>query len=460
MKCNSCGKEYDSGNYCPNCGAKSELPDSSVCDEIKENYDETPTQNLQDDKCSEISSEKVNAKPAIILSILKILKKRWIWGIIAGIIIIVLIPCLTHKSDEVKECIRLIDSVCENVNINSDTAILRAEKCYEKLSKSDKRKVNNYDDLLEAKDKCDDLIADMVEIKIDELNEKSDLSDIQWVRSSYENLTDNQKKFVDNLSVLEEYEESYYDDMIAETIKKIDSINYSGGEVSTELEKAIDDAERSYNQIDDNYKDKVTNYDKLQKVKEDISAHNLKNAQNLINDSIKNGKGFSKAEEAYYKLTDEQKQEITNYDEFTKQYDAFKNKSPLKLISYSITPNIIGTPQFTLIAKNDSDQIIKSFSVTLFAFDKDGLPLQVDYSDYYNNMKYGSALKVGESTSSNKCWTLYGAPQNEKMEYIVIIVKSVEYFDGSTWTNPNYGSLFEKYNQQILAKDDPNILRK
>lgn len=74
MKCNSCGKEYASGNSCPNCGAKNELPDSSVCDEIKENHDKTPTQNRQDDKCSGTSSEKVNAKPAIISSILKILK--------------------------------------------------------------------------------------------------------------------------------------------------------------------------------------------------------------------------------------------------------------------------------------------------------------------------------------------------------------------------------------------------
>ena len=41
---------------------------------------------------------------------------------------------------------------------------------------------------------------------------------------------------------------------------------------------------------------------------------------------------------------------------------------------------------------------------------------------------------------------------------IVIILRSVEFFDGSTWENGQYGTLYSKYEQQLLAAGDENIL--
>ena len=56
-----------------------------------------------------------------------------------------------------------------------------------------------------------------------------------------------------------------------------------------------------------------------------------KSFDQLIDESIKSGKGFSNAEEAYNKLTDKQKKEIKNYKEFN---DKTANQVENKLIEW------------------------------------------------------------------------------------------------------------------------------
>lgn len=37
---------------------------------------------------------------------------------------------------------------------------------------------------------------------------------------------------------------------------------------------------------------------------------------------------------------------------------------------------------------------------------------------------------------------------------------SADFFDGSTWENPDYNTLRTKYEQQMIKLDDPNIIKK
>lgn len=157
---------------------------------------------------------------------------------------------------------------------------------------------------------------------------------------------------------------------------------------------------------------------------------------------------------AYDSLTDEEKARITNYDTFQAAQEAYDQLQPLQLKSYRLGKNSIGNPEFYLRATNLSDQIIKEFSITVFAFDDDGVPVSVYFGDYSKGLKYSSAVKPGENTKSTSYWTLYGT-YSEMRQFVVI---PVEFFDGTVWINNQYGDLCDTYEQQLLKADDPNIL--
>ena len=456
MLCKKCGYDAGEHKFCPECGTKieeineeisvTETPSADTVEENNNQPDPVPTEPQKNE--GTLETKKSNTS----------IFKKLIAVAAALAVVIVLIAVLTHKSDAVKACISYIDAIPENINIYSDAVISLAEKSYDDLSKSDKRKVKNHKELVKAREKCDKLIADSVELEIDKLSDKSELYQIQNVRNKYDNLTESQKSIVDNLDELQSYEESYYDDMISDAIEKIDNISYVNGKATAKDEDAIKEAQETYDKIDDNYKEKVVNYDKLEGATASLKAFYLENAQELIDESIKSGKGFSNAEEAYNKLTDEQKKEIKNYKEFNDKYDEYKNKSPIRLIGYRLGSNSINNPEFFLQVKNESDQIIKGYTVSVFAYDNDGVPVSLGYNSYIKNLDYDEAIKPGAVTSYNYYWTFYGTYDRSSMKKIVVIVKDVSFFDGSSWSNPNYGSLCEKYEQQIISPDDANIL--
>ena len=484
MICPKCGKEAGESKFCPECGTKldefanqdiesvkqndeiEEMPDNAMIESEEEKSDNTMVEFEGEISGNNSSNKNLDRRinPGLFLKE-KILPwmlkyKIIIFSSVALIILIVLISFLTHKSDEVKACIENINSATENITVQSDSRIASAEKEYENLSSSDKRKVSNHGKLIEARNKCDELIAENVINRINNLTEKAELSQIQSIRISYNNLTDNQKQFVKNYSMLEKYEKSYYDGMIEDVVKKIDSITYKNGAATDEEEKAINDALEAYNKIGVEYMDKVTNYDKLKKAISNLETYKVSSVQKLIDEAIKNESGFGKAEEAYKKLPSNLREKISNYSQFTIKYDNYKNRPPVKLISYRIESNLIGNPEFYLRAENISDKIIKGFTAAVFGYDNDGVPVSLGYNDYIRIIDYDESIKVGATTQNNLCWTFYGIHDKSPIQKVVVIVKEVSYFDGTTWENMNFGSLCEKYERQIISTSDENILKK
>lgn len=459
MNCPKCGYDVGEHKFCPECGTKiDEMIQSEAKEKAKEKTDSmvTASSNTKPDR-----QESENAKQNEV-SFAKRLSnhKKYFFVVVALIAVVVLIVVFTHKSDEVKSCIAYIDSLPDEINLYSDTVISLAEKSYNDLSKSDKRKVNNHKELVEARDKFNKLKADFIELEIDKLSEKSELYQIQNTRKLYDNLTDAQKGLVENYSELQSYEESYYDDMISEAIEKINKITYISGTATSQDETEINEAQDAYDRIDDNYKNKVTNYSKLEDATTNLKAFYMENAQKLINESLEKGTGFSVAENAYNKLDDKQKKEINNYDEFSKKYEAYKNKSPIKIISYRLESNSIGNPEIIIKAKNESDQIVKSYTVAIFAYDKEGVPVSLGFNSYIKTLNYDHSIKPGETTPGNIYWTFYGMYDKNSMKNVVAVVKEVSFFDESVWENPSYGALCEKYEQQIISTNDANIIPK
>ena len=127
-------------------------------------------------------------------------------------------------------------------------------------------------------------------------------------------------------------------------------------------------------------------------------------------------------------------------------------------MNYRISENSIGPPTIYLSAKKVGDQILKEFTVLILVYDEEGVAVSVGYNDYYKNLSYDDALKIGKKTEGNTYWTLYGMNDKSDIKHVVAIVNEVEFFDGSTWKNPDYSDLLVKYEQQIISTNDPNIL--
>lgn len=451
--CPECGKTFHSKCWNENGGCI-----NPECIEKEKLKNKTTEQVAQDE--SGFLKNKSDLPETTVKSKGNVFKKWWLWASLAVVIVsIVLIPTF-GKTENAKDVIEQIKKVSQDVDADSDKSIKKVEKRYGKLTDKEKKQINNYDDLVEARNKCDELIADDVEDQIEDLSSDADIESIERIYSEYDDLTENQKKYVLNYEKLEQAEENYYNGFITAAENAISSIGYSGGKITDEQSAAIEKAVEACEEVPDDYQNKISNYKVLVKAMDDRDNYYLENAQKLIDNAIKNNKGFGDAEKAYNELSDIAKNKIENYEKFSEMYTAYKNKSPIKIMSYRVGENIIGNPEIYISAKNVSGDIIKEFNMAFFAWDKDGVPVSLGYNDYMRTLNCDEALKVNATLPGNICWTFYGMNDKSDIQQAVIIVKDVEYFDGTTWENPNYGSLCDKYCQELLEKGDPNIAKR
>ncbi len=245
---------------------------------------------------------------------------------------------ILESKSKIDAVIAMIDAI-EEVTLQSKAAIEAAEKAYDALSDDEKGQVDNYQDLLDARDTyqalfeaaekeeidraaaqgVDNLIAALGEITLE-----SELA-VTSARNTYNALTDDQKAYVQNLSILEAAEETLaqlksdklaVDEVIA-LINEIGEVKYP------DSEDAINIASVAYDALSDALKGNVTNIDILISAQQIYSQletdyNDVDNVINLI-DAIGEVK-FSKevkqridiADEAYLGLREELRARVTN----------------------------------------------------------------------------------------------------------------------------------------------------
>lgn len=151
------------------------------------------------------------------------------------------------------EVIELINNIPNPVVYTPECKkkIDEARKAYDSLKEDKKDEVTNYDDLLaaEAAYKAfeDQDKSDKVEDLIDDIGDVKYTDEckekIDTAREEYDDLTNDQKELVDNYDTLTHDEEVY--EHVDETVKKIDAI----GEVTTESGDEIAEARESYDSL-------------------------------------------------------------------------------------------------------------------------------------------------------------------------------------------------------------------
>lgn len=221
------------------------------------------------------------------------------------------------------------------VSLTSEEAIAKAKSAYATLTDDEKKLVSNYGVLEEAiteydrlsaladkeqKDKAaakivDNMIAGLGEITLDSKDA------LEQAEAAYDNLTDDQRAHIQNLSVLQSARTTY--DALVEdknAIDAVDALILLIGEVefTDESKQKIEDARKAYEALGD-LKDRVTKYGVLEKA--EIRYIQLGEINDVITLIEKIGevsytetcrKAIETAEEAYADLDDMLKPEIAD----------------------------------------------------------------------------------------------------------------------------------------------------
>lgn len=392
-------------------------------------------------------------------------------------ILILLLLCLTAcgKSEEAQA---VDDAISElgYIGLDSKEKLEEIEAAYDALSDKEKKAVENYDELTTARETYDEIRHqyDQSEANsvityinwIGTVNERS-LSDIKQAKNAYYALTDSQKELVSNYSELVAADEKYTELVVKpveDLIKKVGAFEQNGETMPDGFSDALDSANEAYEKLDDEYKSKVANKDVLDSAIRYRSDFLVKRLMIYIDDNFDEINYDTKAKLLaatilYEMIPEADRNRVSNYSKVEKakeQYAEFEKRPPMQLNSYRMGRNSIGRPELFLNATNVTDQIVKQFTIQVFAYDSEGVPVKVDFSDFTQGCRYSDAVKPGEKTKSSSYWTLYGT--YSEMQQVVVILKTVEFFDGSTWSNPDFDTLYNKYNEKLLIAGDPNIL--
>lgn len=117
-------------------------------------------------------------------------------------------------------------------------------------------------------------------------------------------------------------------------------------------------------------------------------------------------------------------------------------KPPVTLDKVIVKPNVIGEPLVSLVMTNRSGKTIDAYKVQISVYNNYGEQLKEFGvgNDHFNGISQ-DALGDGQSSSSNRSWTLHGFDTGRKF---VVRLMSIHYSDGTEWTT--------EQNQQVTAE--------
>ena len=171
---------------------------------------------------------------------------------------------MNYTNERARAADGIIDDIGE-VTLDSGEDIIRAENAIKNLRKSELKKVKKLNQLKEARASYDELVkqADAKGI-MDLIDAIGDIAltsgeKIKAAREEYNSCTDEVKKLVNNYNKLVTAEDAYSTLKVENAIQKIGAI----GKVSLDSKNTLEEAEQAYNRLNQEEKNRVTNYDVL-----------------------------------------------------------------------------------------------------------------------------------------------------------------------------------------------------
>ena len=402
MKCNKCGVEnLNEGLFCSNCGAK--LSEDRV---------------TQDNK-----SIKLKNMPKFFKN-----KRNTIIVCISSVIIIFTIGIIIYnnnpiakfesaiKSDNQTEATLLYSSKIKGDN---EKEIKVSVFLKDQLSEIEKQFIDEKIDYDEANTKCE-TIKNTGLISSDVNSSLTKIINLNNSRIAF-GKAESLIKENDYLNAIKEYKNVIVDDKNYEKAGQEIEKN-----MSTYKEQVLKAAQESANSNDynkavsileeaksiiENDADITTNLTAYNVKLESIKAEKAKTEQLLVVDSVK----------------------------IAVQSDKYKSLYP---------------DQIRVMITNKSDKTVKNMNVGFLGYDSNGYPLKIKMQFDFLGSNYeggGNADNVniipGASFGDNVGWDL---DKQHGLTTVISCVKTVEFYDGTKWTNPYYDYWIGKYKEKQL----------
>ncbi|MGN0546803.1 MAG: cadherin-like beta sandwich domain-containing protein [Acutalibacteraceae bacterium] len=211
----------------------------------------------------------------------------------------------------------------------SDIAAARAG--YNALSEDLQSSVSNYDILIESEDEIEQIIADItdVEEKIDAIGEVTFSKEgiIIEAKTAYEALPESSKPGVSNIDKLTVAEKAIAD--FKGKIKAVEGVISEIGDVTVDKESEIKAARTAYDALDEDLKAEVSNYQTLVTAEAELArifdaVADVESKINAIGTVLLSKEDkIDDAREAYNNLPDEAKNLVSNYETLEKAEKIF-----------------------------------------------------------------------------------------------------------------------------------------
>lgn len=272
--------------------------------------------------------------------------------------------------------------------------------------------------------------------------------------------TSNKKSYEDTYAELEKYNElSNLENKITEAKEQLTKIknskdSYSKGQ-EAEKNNNLFEAIENYSKV---IETDVENYKIAQKYIND-NKNTLKNNMLIEIDELINNNDYINANTKLELLqtiftndaTIKSKVDLIKDKAKQQEIEKYKNEQEMTVISatkhkewYSDT--ISGVK---VIVQNNTQKVVKSYVVSILAYDSAGYPLKIDYKNYEKLFEAeGVNIQAGGTHGDDNYCNIYY--EEEKISSALACVKEVEYYDGTKWENPYYEYWSEQYKEKPL----------
>lgn len=350
------------------------------------------------------------------------IKSKWFILIVILLIVsaLILIICRFYNSKENK-----YKKYLNNYNIDGLKEVYASIESYD-----EKKKIQAI-----FEERLNDIVKDFVsnnlsyENAIEQINKYSDISnfseDIKKAKEDIEKICVSK----DNFALAKKNEE---DNNIYEAIKyysKVETLDSNNYKLATEY----------INNNKQNLKDTI-----LMEIDEYISKNDYilaKEKLSLLEEIFDDDETISKKALEINDKAQEQKIKKYKKEQQVTVVSAKKHKE-----WYSDTVSGV-----TVIVKNNSKKVVKSYTVSILAYDSLGYPLKINYDNYEELVKAdGANVQPGKTHGKdNYCRISY---EEEKIASAIACVKEVEYYDGTTWENPYYEYWIEEHKEKPIKE--------
>ncbi len=118
----------------------------------------------------------------------------------------------------------------------------------------------------------------------------------------------------------------------------------------------------------------------------------------------------------------------------------------------SLYPDMV---QWILV--NNSENVIKNYTVSILAYDENGYPVKVEGQYNFNSdfeaLVLGEAVNIQPGDSQGENYG-YNLGERHGISYAMVLVKELEFYDADTWTNPYYKFWIDKYKEKPVALEE------